>query len=56
MNNLIAFVNQFLEYLIVFVVSIIAILGGCFIGIKCRKSKDLKQLAAVDEQIDSKVE
>lgn len=54
MNNLIAFVNQFMEYLLVFMVSIIAILSGCFIGIKWRKMKDAKQLTLATEETESK--
>lgn len=55
MNNLIAFVNQFMEYFIVFIVSITAILAGCFVGIKWRKSKDLKQQMISSAEADIKV-
>lgn len=44
MNNFIIFFNQFLEYIILFVVSVIAIMLGCFVGIKWRKSKNMKEV------------
>lgn len=44
MVKLIAFVNAFCSYLLVFVIFVALILAGVFIGIKLRKNKDAKQI------------
>lgn len=41
-QNAIAFTNSFLEYLIVFGVSVVVVLVACFIGISMRKHKNEK--------------
>lgn len=51
-QNAIAFTNSFLEYLIVFGVSVVVVLVACFIGItmKKRKNEKLELEAAGAEQ------
>lgn len=49
MDNLIRFVNSFLEYLLLFGISSLVIVGGVFAGIKYRKSKDLKTVVQTEE-------
>ncbi|MBO5292913.1 MAG: vanadium nitrogenase [Lachnospiraceae bacterium] len=46
MANLIAFVNQFLEYLVVFGAAVVLVLIGVFAGIYMRKRKDAKESAS----------
>lgn len=41
-QNAIAFTNSFLEYLIVFGVSVVVVLAACFIGISMKKRKNAK--------------
>lgn len=41
-QNAIAFTNSFLEYLIVFGVSVVVVLAACFIGISMKKHKNEK--------------
>ena len=43
MANLIAFVNAFLSYLLLFGVIVVLCVIAVFIGIKMRKNKDLKE-------------
>lgn len=43
MANLIAFINQFMEYFIVFGVAVLLVIGGTFAGIAMRKRKDAKE-------------
>lgn len=43
MDNLILFVNNFLEYLIVFIVFAVCIVVAVLVGIKVRKSKNSKE-------------
>ncbi|NLL79881.1 MAG: hypothetical protein GX234_08845 [Clostridiales bacterium] len=40
MTNLIAFINEFLEYLVVFGTAVVLVLIGVFAGMKMRKRKD----------------
>ena len=42
MSNLILFLNSFLSYLLVFVIIVALVIIACVIGVKWRKSKDLK--------------
>ena len=42
MSNLILFLNSFLSYLLVFVIIIALVIIACVIGVKWRKSKDMK--------------
>ena len=42
MANLIAFVNSFLSYFVLFAFIIVLCIIAAFIGIKLRKNKDLK--------------
>lgn len=46
MANLIAFINQFLEYLVVFGVAVVLVLIGIFTGIYMRKRKNEKDSAS----------
>lgn len=48
MQNLISFVNAFLEYFIVFAIAVALMLAGSFIGITMRKKKNAKD-AAMEE-------
>ena len=48
MNNLITFINAFLEYFIVFAVFVVVIGIGVTIGIVLRKSKNKKEADAVE--------
>ncbi len=49
MANLIAFLNQFMEYLVVFGVAVALVLIGVFTGIRMRKKKDAKEAATGTE-------
>ena len=42
MDNLVLFINGFLEYLIVFGVFVVLVVVGVFIGIALRKNKNKK--------------
>ena len=50
MSSLILFLNAFLSYLLVFVLIVVLVVIACVIGVKWRKSKDLKngQAAGTD--------
>ncbi|MBD5466461.1 MAG: hypothetical protein HDR22_11755 [Lachnospiraceae bacterium] len=51
MNNLILFLNSFLSYLLLFVIMIALVVIACIIGVKMRKSKDVRlQAEAVLEE------
>lgn len=41
-NNAVAFTNVFLEYLVVFGVSVVVVLVACFLGVTMRKRKNAK--------------
>lgn len=41
-NNAVAFTNVFLEYLVVFGVSVVVVLVACFLGATMRKRKNAK--------------
>ncbi len=43
MANLIAFINAFLSYFLLFGVIVLLCLAAAFVGIKLRKNKDLKE-------------
>lgn len=43
MSNLIAFINMFLSYFLVFAIFAACIFAAVFVGIKLRKSKNLKE-------------
>lgn len=52
MNNLIAFTNTFLSYLLCFIVFGVLILASILLGIKLRKNKNKKEeLAKASENI-----
>ncbi|MCD7842968.1 MAG: hypothetical protein LUG56_10920 [Lachnospiraceae bacterium] len=53
MENLILFVNSFLSYLFVFVVSIVVAGVGAFAGYKLRVRKNLKDAQAKEQEQDS---
>lgn len=42
MSSLILFLNSFLSYLLLFVLIVVLVIIACVIGVKWRKSKDLK--------------
>ncbi len=44
MGNLMLFLSSFIHYLWIFGITVILILAACFIGIKWRKSKDVKSV------------
>ena len=48
MTNLILFLNSFLSYLLVFVLIVVLVIIACVIGVKWRKSKDLKNGQAAE--------
>ncbi len=50
MENLILFVNSFLSYLLVFVVSIVVAGVGAFAGYKLRVRKNLKDALAKEQE------
>ncbi|MBR4981650.1 MAG: hypothetical protein IKY94_03710 [Lachnospiraceae bacterium] len=50
MANLIAFVNSFLSYFLLFAFIIVLCLIAVFVGIKLRKNKDLKNAELADTQ------
>lgn len=57
MNNLIAFTNTFLSYLLCFIVFGILILVAIFAGIKFRKNKNKKEeLAKASENLEEAFE
>lgn len=45
MENLIAFINQFLEYFVVFGTAVVLVIAGVFTGIAMRKKKNAKEAA-----------
>ena len=48
MSNLILFLNSFLSYLLVFVIIVALVIIACVIGVKWRKSKDMKNPQSAD--------
>lgn len=50
MANLIAFVNSFLSYFLLFAFIIVLCLVAVFVGIKLRKNKDLKDAKLAETQ------
>lgn len=43
MNNLVLFLNAFMQYLYYFLLFVVLIVVAVFVGIKARKSKNLKE-------------
>ncbi|MBD5516002.1 MAG: hypothetical protein HDR06_15530 [Lachnospiraceae bacterium] len=50
MTNLILFVNAFLSYLLIFVLIVALVIVACIIGVKCWKSKDVKEAVSADSE------
>lgn len=50
MANLIAFINSFLSYFLLFAFIIVLCLIAAFVGIKLRKNKDLKDAKLAETQ------
>ena len=50
MTNLIAFVNSFLSYFVLFAFIIVLCIIAAFVGIKLRKNKDLKDAKMAETQ------
>lgn len=50
MANLIAFVNSFLSYFLLFAFILVLCLIAAFVGIKLRKNKDLKDAQLAETQ------
>ena len=50
MANLIAFVNSFLSYFVLFAFIVVLCIIAVFVGIKLRKNKDLKENSRVEAQ------
>ncbi|MDE6529258.1 MAG: hypothetical protein K2K96_00630 [Lachnospiraceae bacterium] len=58
-QNAIAFTNSFLEYLIVFGVSVVVVMVACFIGVSMKKRKNAKlelEASGADQTGDMKQE
>ncbi len=51
MANLILFVNAFLSYLLLFVLIVALVIVACVIGVKWRKSKDVKAAAETQDDV-----
>lgn len=45
MANLIAFINSFLSYLLLFGVCVAVVIIACVIGVRLRRNKDAKEAA-----------
>lgn len=59
MENAILFTNSFLEYLIVFGVSVVVVIVACFLGVTMKKHKDAKlelEAAGADQTQETKQE
>lgn len=52
MNNLILFLNAFLSYLLLFAFIVVLVIIASVIGIKWRKSKDVKLAAAGEGAVE----
>jgi len=50
MANLVAFINSFLSYFLLFAFIIVLCLIAAFVGIKLRKNKDLKDAKLAETQ------
>lgn len=50
MANLIAFLNSFLSYFLLFAFIVVLCLVAAFVGIKLRKNKDLKDAKLAETQ------
>ena len=50
MVNLVAFINSFLSYFLLFAFIVVLCLIAAFVGIKLRKNKDLKEGKVVETQ------
>ena len=53
MNNLIAFLSSFCSYLLVFVICIAIIVVAVIVGIKLRKSKNIKEITVDGESVET---
>ena len=54
MNNLILFINAFLSYFLVYVISAVLIVTAVLLGIRLRKNKDAKEALAAASEADTK--
>lgn len=50
MVNLVAFMNSFLSYFLLFAFIVVLCLIAAFVGIKLRKNKDLKEEKLIETQ------
>lgn len=50
MANLIAFMNSFLSYFLLFAFIVVLCIVAAFVGIKLRKNKDMKDAKLADTQ------
>ena len=50
MANLIAFINSFLSYLLLFGVCVAAVIIVCLIGVRLRRNKDAKTALEAEKQ------
>ena len=50
MANLIAFINSFLSYLLLFGVCVAAVIIACLIGVRLRRNKDAKTALEAEKQ------
>lgn len=58
-QNAIAFTNSFLEYLVVFGVSVVVVIIACLLGVSMKKRKDARlelEAAGADQAGDAKQE
>lgn len=53
MANLIAFINSFLSYLLLFGVCVAVVVIACLIGVRLRRNKDAKTAALEAEQTET---
>lgn len=53
MGNLVLFLNSFFSYLLLFILIVALVIIACVIGVKWRKSKDLKAAQLADTEGNS---
>ena len=52
MANLIAFINSFLSYLLLFGICVAVVIAACLIGVRLRRNKDAKEALKAGETIE----
>lgn len=51
MGNLILFINSFLSYLLVFVIIAVLVIIACVLGVKWKKSSDIKKAGGIGQPV-----